>query len=81
MRIEEVFRRESGQVLASLIGSLGDFDLAEDAPRLVAVQATQVHGYVDLKTRIGRTSTVSTRAEGTRAATAMASSRSLASMR
>ena len=31
MTVEQIFRRESGQVLASLIGSLGDFDLAEDA--------------------------------------------------
>src|SRR5688572_24085452 len=30
-RIEALFRRESGRVLASLIGKLGDFDLAEDA--------------------------------------------------
>lgn len=30
-RIEALFRQESGRVLASLIGKLGDFDLAEDA--------------------------------------------------
>ncbi len=30
-RYAEIFRRETGQVLASLIGWLGDFDLAEDA--------------------------------------------------
>ena len=28
---ERSFRQESGRVLASLIASLGDFDLAEDA--------------------------------------------------
>jgi RNA polymerase sigma-70 factor (ECF subfamily) len=28
---EQTFRQESGRVLATLIGSLGDFDLAEDA--------------------------------------------------
>ncbi|MBV8065719.1 MAG: RNA polymerase sigma factor [Actinobacteria bacterium] len=30
-RIEQLFREEHGRVLASLIGVLGDFDLAEDA--------------------------------------------------
>src|ERR1700748_1405409 len=29
--IEEIFRRESGRVLATLIRLLGDFDLAEEA--------------------------------------------------
>jgi RNA polymerase sigma-70 factor (ECF subfamily) len=29
--LEHVFREEWGRVLATLIGSLGDFDLAEDA--------------------------------------------------
>jgi predicted RNA polymerase sigma factor len=29
--IEDVFRRESGKVLATLIRVLGDFDRAEDA--------------------------------------------------
>jgi RNA polymerase sigma-70 factor (ECF subfamily) len=29
--VEQVFRQESGRVLATLIGYLGDFDLAEDA--------------------------------------------------
>jgi RNA polymerase sigma-70 factor (ECF subfamily) len=29
--VEQIFRRESGRVLAALIGYLGDFDLAEDA--------------------------------------------------
>ena len=41
MTIEEVFRRESGQVLASLIGSLGDFDLAEDALQEACVTALE----------------------------------------
>jgi RNA polymerase sigma-70 factor (ECF subfamily) len=31
MAIEEIFRREAGRVLATLIRLLGDFDLAEDA--------------------------------------------------
>ncbi|HEX3542387.1 MAG TPA: RNA polymerase sigma factor [Acidimicrobiales bacterium] len=31
MPFDELFRRETGQVLATLIGALGDFDLAEDA--------------------------------------------------
>lgn len=29
--IEETFRQEAGQVMATLVGTLGDFDLAEDA--------------------------------------------------
>jgi hypothetical protein len=29
--LDELFRRETGQVLATLIRVLGDFDLAEDA--------------------------------------------------
>jgi RNA polymerase sigma-70 factor (ECF subfamily) len=29
--IEQTFRQESGQVMATLVGALGDFDLAEDA--------------------------------------------------
>ena len=29
--IEQVFREEWGRVLASLVGFLGDFDLAEEA--------------------------------------------------
>jgi RNA polymerase sigma-70 factor (ECF subfamily) len=41
MTVEEVFRRESGQVLASLIGSLGDFDLAEDALQEACVAAIE----------------------------------------
>ena len=41
MTIEQVFRRESGQVLASLIGSLGDFDLAEDALQEAYVAALE----------------------------------------
>jgi RNA polymerase sigma-70 factor (ECF subfamily) len=31
MRIEEIFRREHGRILATLIRVLGDFDVAEDA--------------------------------------------------
>jgi RNA polymerase sigma-70 factor (ECF subfamily) len=29
--LEEIFREEWGRVLATLVGVLGDFDLAEDA--------------------------------------------------
>ena len=36
-----VFRRESGQVLATLIGDLGDFDLAEDAMQEAVVAALE----------------------------------------
>jgi RNA polymerase sigma-70 factor (ECF subfamily) len=39
--VEQIFRRESGQVLASLIGSLGDFDLAEDALQEACVAALE----------------------------------------
>src|SRR4029079_5421841 len=41
MTIEQVFRRESGQVLASLIHSIGDFDLAEDALQEAFVTAIE----------------------------------------
>ena len=41
MTAEQIFRRESGQVLASLIGSLGDFDLAEDALQEACVAALE----------------------------------------
>ena len=41
MTVEQIFRRESGQVLASLIGSLGDFDLAEDALQEACVAALE----------------------------------------
>ncbi len=39
--IESVFRRESGQVLASLIGAIGDFELAEDALQDAIVAALE----------------------------------------
>lgn len=39
--IEEIFRRESGRVLASLIGLLGDFDLAEEALQEAFVTALE----------------------------------------
>jgi RNA polymerase sigma-70 factor (ECF subfamily) len=45
--IDEVFRRESGQVLATLIRFCGDFDLAEDAVQdtfLVALERWPVEG-------------------------------------
>jgi RNA polymerase sigma-70 factor, ECF subfamily len=45
--VEEVFRRESGRVLATLIRFCGDFDLAEDAVQdtfLAAVQRWPVDG-------------------------------------
>ena len=38
---EHLFRRESGQVLASLIRSLGDFDAAEDALQEATVVALE----------------------------------------
>jgi len=31
MTIEQIYREESGQILATLIRLLGDFDLAEEA--------------------------------------------------
>jgi RNA polymerase sigma-70 factor (ECF subfamily) len=37
--LEHLFRRESGQVLASLIRTLGDFDLAEDALQEATIAA------------------------------------------
>jgi RNA polymerase sigma-70 factor (ECF subfamily) len=37
--LEHLFRRESGQVLASLIRTLGDFDLAEDALQEATISA------------------------------------------
>jgi len=39
--LEDLFRRESGQVLASLIRSLGDFDAAEDALQEATVAALE----------------------------------------
>lgn len=40
-RFEPIFRRESGQVLATLIGVVGDFDLAEDALQDALVAALE----------------------------------------
>ncbi len=45
--IEEVFRREAGRVLATLIRLLGDFDLAEEAQQeafAAAVEQWPSHG-------------------------------------
>src|ERR1700722_14874692 len=45
--IEEIFRREAGRVLASLIRLLGDFDLAEEAQQeafAAAVEQWPSHG-------------------------------------
>jgi len=45
--IEEIFRREAGRVLATLIRLLGDFDLAEEARQeafAVALEQWPVHG-------------------------------------
>src|SRR5580658_9635358 len=39
--VEEVFRRESGRVLATLIRLLGDFDLAEEARQEAFVAAME----------------------------------------
>src|SRR3954462_7114089 len=47
---EHLFRRESGQVLASLIRTLGDFDAAEDALQestVVALERWPVDGVPD----------------------------------
>ena len=41
MTLDEVFRREWGRVLATLIGVLGDFDLAEDAAQEAFAIAAQ----------------------------------------
>jgi RNA polymerase sigma-70 factor (ECF subfamily) len=38
--LEEIFREEWGRVLATLIGVLGDFDLAEDAAQEAFAIAT-----------------------------------------
>ena len=54
MTVEQVFRRESGQVLASLIGSLGDFDLAEDALQEAYVAALERWPREGLPDRPGR---------------------------
>src|ERR1700689_562870 len=45
--IEAIFRREAGQVLATLIRLLGDFDLAEEAQQeafATAVEQWPLHG-------------------------------------
>src|SRR5580698_5583198 len=45
--VEEIFRREAGRVLATLIRLLGDFDLAEEAQQeafAVALEQWPVHG-------------------------------------
>ena len=45
--IEEVFRREAGRVLATLIRLLGDFDLAEEARQeafTAAIEQWPAHG-------------------------------------
>ena len=40
--LDRVFREEWGRVLATLIGFLGDFDLAEEAVRLADVNAADL---------------------------------------
>jgi RNA polymerase sigma-70 factor, ECF subfamily len=48
--IDRLFRRESGRVLATLIGRLGDFDLAEEALQeafLVAIERWPRDGFPD----------------------------------
>lgn len=48
--IDQVFREESGRVLATLIGSLRDFDLAEDVLQdalIVALERWPLHGIPD----------------------------------
>jgi RNA polymerase sigma-70 factor (ECF subfamily) len=47
LKIEEIFRREAGRVLATLIRLLGDFDLAEDAQQeafAAALEQWPLHG-------------------------------------
>src|SRR3954469_20503779 len=51
--LETVFRRESGAVLATLIGELGDFDLAEDALQEAIVVALERWGRDGLPDRPG----------------------------
>jgi RNA polymerase sigma-70 factor, ECF subfamily len=46
-RVDEIFRREAGRVLATLIRLLGDFDLAEEAQQeafAAAIEQWPVHG-------------------------------------
>ncbi len=48
--IEEIFRREAGRVLATLIRLLGDFDLAEEARQeafAAALEQWPQHGMPD----------------------------------
>src|SRR5450755_1219636 len=48
--IEDVFRREAGRVLATLIRLLGDFDLAEEAQQdafAAAIEQWPTHGIPD----------------------------------
>jgi RNA polymerase sigma-70 factor, ECF subfamily len=48
--IEEIFRREAGRVLATLIRLLGDFDLAEEAQQdafTAAIEQWPMHGMPD----------------------------------
>jgi RNA polymerase sigma-70 factor (ECF subfamily) len=52
-RFDDVFRHETGQVLATLIRVLGDFDLAEDALQEAIVAALQAWPATGLPTRPG----------------------------
>jgi RNA polymerase sigma-70 factor, ECF subfamily len=52
-QFDDVFRREAGQVLATLIRILGDFDLAEDALQEATVAALQAWPATGLPTRPG----------------------------
>jgi RNA polymerase sigma-70 factor (ECF subfamily) len=50
VRLEQVFRDEWGRVLATLVGFLGDFDLAEEATQeafAIAAERWQSHGAPD----------------------------------
>ena len=44
--LDEVFREEWGRVLATLIGVLGDFDLAEDAAQEHARELLRHDGHL-----------------------------------
>ena len=53
--IEQTFRDEWGRVLAALIGSLGDFDLAEEAAQeafAIAAERWPRDGYPDNPPRL-----------------------------
>ena len=53
--IEEIFRREAGRVLATLIRLLGDFDLAEEARQeafAAALEQWPAHGMPGESTRL-----------------------------